>query len=40
MKKVSAKSSLLEKGRSLQSLEITGFPLADRVGFEPTYPLG
>lgn len=31
---------LAEKGRSLQSIEITGFMLAERVGFEPTCPCG
>ena len=38
MNRVNIKMALHKKGKSLQSLEITGFPMAERVGFEPTVP--
>lgn len=32
----SEKTTLLKKGESLQSLEIAGFQMAEREGFEPS----
>jgi len=38
MNSVNIKMALHKKGKSLQSLVIAGFILAERVGFEPTVP--